>query len=422
VHSPRARSFASPQISGPRCEFTVHWDTNYSALHSDPIHDAIDSFGLCRSAVRLSCFVRRDCRHQSSYRPNRPLSQALKEAGLNAEQVDSIINALRGVFDFRKSVVGDQFRVVLSDGQLEKFDYRKNTVDEWQVRREGENWVANKRSVELEKRIEVVELNIESSLYEAAMRAGEDPIIAMSLADVFAWDIDFYQDVQKGDRARAIVEKYVSKGRILRYGEVLAASYQGSSVGKKAVYRYQLPDNQVSYFQADGNSARKSFLKSPLKYAHVTSRFGSRFHPVLQYVKAHNGVDYGAPIGTPVWAVADGSVTRVAQDGAAGKHLCIRHMNGFETCYLHLSSFGSGVRVGARVNQKQVVAYTGNTGRSTGPHLHYALKRGGVFVNPLNQNFPRAEPLPRELLNDFKAFIAPLEEKLQAVELAQLTR
>jgi murein DD-endopeptidase MepM/ murein hydrolase activator NlpD len=350
--------------------------------------------------------------------PHQPLAQALQESGLPPEQVSALISALEGVFDFRKSRAGDQFRVVLSNGELDFFDYRQSTVDEWQVRRDGDKYVGSKRTIEVEKQVSLVSLEINSSLYEAALAAGEDPLIGMVLADVFAWDIDFYRDVRRGDRARALVEKFVSKGRILRYGEVLAATYEGESVGTKRVFRYELPDGKASFFQEDGSSARKAFLKSPLKYAHVTSGFGSRVHPVLKYVKAHNGVDYSAGVGTPVWAVADGTVTTAGNTGAGGNTVCVRHANGFETCYLHLSRYGAGVRVGARVSQKQVIAYSGNTGRSTGPHLHYALKRSGRFVNPLNQNFPRAEPVPKALLSDFQAKVGPLAQQLDAVSVA----
>jgi Peptidase family M23 len=374
---------------------------------------------ICLGAAAAPAATTRYTVKNRRIEPNQPLAVALQDAGLPPEQVSAVVSALEGVFDFRKSRVGDQFRLVMRQGELDFFGYRQSTVDEWQVRRDGDRFVGSKRSIEVEKQVSLVSLEINSSLYEAAVEAGEDPLIGMVLADVFAWDIDFYRDVRKGDRARALVEKFVSKGRILRYGEVLAATYEGESVGTKRVFRYELPDGKATFFQEDGSSARKAFLKSPLKYAHVTSRFGSRFHPVLKYVKAHNGVDYAASIGTPVWAVADGTVTVARNTGAGGNTVCIRHANGFETCYLHLSKFGAGVREGARVSQKQVIALSGNTGRSTGPHLHYALKRHGRHVNPLNQNFPRAEPVPKKLLADFQAKVAPLAEQLDAVSVAE---
>lgn len=352
---------------------------------------------------------------------NQILARALRDAGLDGAQADVVISALEGVFDVRKSREGDQLRLVFRDSELDFFDYRQSAVDEWQVRRDADRMVASKRVVEVEKQVARVEFEVGSSLYEATLAVREDPSLALALADVFAWDIDFYVDVRKGDRVLCLVEKFTSKGRLLRYGEVLAADYRGQSVGHRRVFRYQLPDGEASYFQEDGTSTRKAFLKSPLKFAHVTSGFGNRFHPVLQYLAAHQGVDYAAAVGTPVWAVADGAVTVAGDTGAGGNTVCLRHHNGLETCYLHLSSFATGVRVGARVSQKQTIGLSGNTGRTTGPHLHYALKRGGVFVNPLNQKFPRAEPVPTKLLADFHGKLVPIASQLDAPALATRT-
>jgi murein DD-endopeptidase MepM/ murein hydrolase activator NlpD len=353
---------------------------------------------------------------------NQVLATALRSAGLDGAQTDRVVGALQGVFDFRKSRIGDQLRLVFSGGELEHLDYRQSPVDEWQVRRDGERYVANKREIEVETQVSRVELEVSSSLYDAAVTAREDPTIAMALADVFAWDIDFYLDVRKGDRVRCLVEKVLSKGRLLRYGEVLAAEYRGETVGTKRVFRWQLPDGEWSYFQEDGTSARKAFLKSPLKFAHVTSRFGMRFHPVLEYLKAHQGVDYAAAVGTPVWSVADGTVSVAGNTGAGGNTVCVRHRNGFETCYLHLSSYGVGIRSGGRVAQKQLIGYSGNTGRTTGPHLHFAMKRNGAYVNPLNQKFPRSEPVPPTLLARFRDAVAPVAASLDAPTMAAVTR
>src|SRR5262249_43559713 len=143
--------------------------------------------------------------------------------------------------------------------------------------------------------------------------------------------------------------------------------------------------------------------------------------PVLEYVKAHQGVDYAAAVGTPVWSVADGTVTVIGNTGAGGNTVCVRHRNGFETCYLHLSSYGTGVHSGARVAQKQVIGYSGNTGRTTGPHLHFASKRNGTFVNPPNQKSPRSEPVPATLLARFRDAVAPIAASLDAPSLAAVS-
>lgn len=349
---------------------------------------------------------------------NETVAKALYDAGLDDSTVTAVNGALEAAeFNLRKARPGDQLRFVFRHGQLDVLDYRRNLLTEWQVRRDGDRYLGRRREIDREQRVATVELDVQTNVWDAAIAAGERPDIAVTLSDVFAWDVDFYRDVQKGDRMRAVVEKVIHKGRTLEYGRVLAAEYIGSSVGTKRSYRYKLPDGTETYFTEDGLSARKTFLKSPLKYATVTSGFGNRNHPVLNYPRNHNGVDYHAPSGTPVWAVSDGTVTRAGWDEGGGNVVCVRHMLSFETCYMHLSKIL--VKVGQKVPQKTVIAESGNTGKyTTGPHLHFGVKRGGNWVNPLNQNFPRAEPLPKALLADFQASIVDVAAKLAAHSVA----
>ncbi|MDX2012770.1 MAG: M23 family metallopeptidase [Myxococcaceae bacterium] len=348
---------------------------------------------------------------------NQTVAKALEAAGLDNATLSEVQGALMAAeFNFKRARAGDQLRLVFRHGVLDVLDYRRNLLTEWQVRREGDRYVGKKREIERERRVEVVELTVESSVWAAASAAGEKPEIAITLSDVFAWDIDFYRDVQKGDRMRAVIEKVVSKGRLIDYGTVLAATYVGSSVGTKKMFRYALPDGTESYFNEDGTSARKTFLKSPLKFAPVTSGFGGRFHPIINQFGQHNGVDYGTPIGTPVWAASDGTVTRAGWDQGGGNMVCLKHVMSFETCYLHLSKIN--VHVGERVAQKHVVGESGNTGLSTGPHLHYGMKRGGRWVNPMSQNFPKADPLPAKLMQDFETKTAELRAQLEAESVA----
>ncbi len=346
---------------------------------------------------------------------NKTLAAALSELGLAAEQVSQVIGALKGVFDFRKSRVGDQVRVAQVEGRVESVEVRSSPVDEWLVSRDGEKLVGIKKPVEVEKKVLTVDLAVGSSLYEAMAEAGEDSSLAVELADVFAWDVDFYRDVRKGDRVRVVVEKEFAQGRLLRYGEILGARYEGSQVGSKRLLRYTPEGGTPTYFDEKGTSAKKSFLKSPLKYVHITSGFGGRVNPLSGFQQNHLGVDYAAELGTPVWAVADGTVTQVVHgDPGGGNYVFLRHINGFETGYLHLSRFAEGIHVGARVHQKQVIAYSGTTGMSTGPHLHFAMKRGGGYINPLTQRFPRADPLPKEELERFHERIGHVASLLDA--------
>jgi murein DD-endopeptidase MepM/ murein hydrolase activator NlpD len=344
--------------------------------------------------------------------PNQTVLHLLHQVGLDNTRINEVHAALSAAgFDFRKARVNDQIRLVFKNEELELLDYRRSPLTEWQVRREDNRYLGKIHEAEREQRVEVVDLSISSSLWNAAIDAGERPEIAVVVADVFAWDIDFYRDIQKDDHIRVIVEKVVSKGRTLAYGNVLAAQYKGA-IGQKRSYRYRLPDGTETYFMEDGSSARKTFLKSPLKFSRVTSRFGMRMHPVLKYERAHKGVDYAAEIGTPVWAVADGTVSDSSYGASGGNSVCIRHAMNFETCYRHLSK--RNVNKGQRVTQKQVIGLSGNTGMSTGPHLHFELLRKGAHVNPLNQNFPRAEPLPPALLADFQEKILPLRAALES--------
>jgi murein DD-endopeptidase MepM/ murein hydrolase activator NlpD len=214
-----------------------------------------------------------------------------------------------------------------------------------------------------------------------------------------------------------VVEKVFADGKLLRYGEVLAAEYDGSTTGAKRLFRYAAPDGQTSYFDENGQSARRGFLKSPLKYANITSGYGRRRHPVLGYTRAHEGVDYGAPTGTPIWAVGSGKVRHAGWNGGCGKTVILRHPNGFETIYCHMSRVA--VSAGRGVSQKQVIGYVGSTGLSTGPHLHYAVKRGGRYMNPLHMKVPREAPIPERWLPDFREKIAPLRARL-AGEMATL--
>lgn len=344
---------------------------------------------------------------------NQTVAQALFKLDVDGADVRAVVAALKGLFRFDRARPGDQLRVERREGEgaVARFSYRQGPADEWIVERLPDGTLrGTKRPVELSTEVVRVAATIESSLYETFQGSGEDPDLAVLAADVLAWDVDFYQDVRAGDRIRLVVEKVLADGKLLRYGEVLAAEYDGEATGRKRLFRYTDPAGQTSYFDDEGQSARRGFLKSPLKYANITSRYGNRRHPVLGYNRAHEGVDYGAPAGTPIWAVGDGQVRLAGWNGGCGKTVILRHRNGYESVYCHLSSFA--VSAGKPVTQKQVIGWVGATGLATGPHLHYAVKRGGSFMNPLQLKVPREAPIPEKWLADFREKIAPLREKL----------
>jgi murein DD-endopeptidase MepM/ murein hydrolase activator NlpD len=358
--------------------------------------------------VRLSVVTVRLLKDQT-------LAQALFGLSLGAAEVKKVVGALTNVFPFRHARPGDQLRLERIEGEqaVRRFTYRQSAADEWIVQTSPDGALqGTKRQVELHTELARVAVTIQSSLYESIEKSGEDPSLAVDAADVLAWDVDFYQDVRAGDSMKILVQKVFADGKFLRYGEVLAAEYAGSAVGRKRLFRYTDPTGQISYFDDAGNSARRGFLKSPLKYAHVVSKFGNRMHPILGYMKAHQGIDYAAPTGTPVWAVGDASVEQAGWNGGCGKSVTLRHRNGLETVYCHLSLVS--VHAGARVTQKQVIGAVGATGMATGPHLHFGVKQAGHYVNPLSLKVPRDAPVAPQLRADFLEKTAPLKQQLDA--------
>jgi murein DD-endopeptidase MepM/ murein hydrolase activator NlpD len=232
---------------------------------------------------------------------------------------------------------------------------------------------------------------------------------------VFAWNIDFYRQTQRGDEFRVLVEKQYAGGRFLGYGKVLAAEYvNAGSVHRGFIFTSKDGKHSGTY-DDEGNALQRTFLKSPMEIARLTSRYGMRFHPVLGRAKKHEGVDYGAPTGTPVWTVADGVVKEARWSKTAGNMIVVQHLNGISTEYFHLSRFAEGMRAGARVKQKQVIGFVGSTGMSTGPHLHFGMLRSGAHVDPGAQKFPNAKPVPKEYRSEFDKLAQPLLEQLKAL-------
>jgi murein DD-endopeptidase MepM/ murein hydrolase activator NlpD len=347
------------------------------------------------------------------------IGQVLPRLGLTPAEAQAVVAALQPLFPPRKARPGDQLVLErrAGDKALHRFSYRQGRADEWYVQPgEGGALVASKRPVALTTEVARVAVTVEGSLYESLERTDEDPGLAVLASDVLAWDVDFYRDVRGGDRLKVLVEKVYADGQLLRYGEILAIEYAGTAAGTKRLFRWTAPDGQTSYFDDEGQSARRGFLKAPLKLVHVTSGFGNRNHPLLGYMKAHMGVDYGAPIGTPVWAVGDGVVKQAGWNGGCGNSVTLRHRNGLETLYCHLSSVA--VSAGKAVSQKQVIGAVGSTGLSTGPHLHYAVLRGGVYMNPAQLKVPRDAPVREAWRPAFKDAIAPLRLRLDGEPVA----
>lgn len=258
---------------------------------------------------------------------------------------------------------------------------------------------------------------ISSSLFMAGKDAGLTDIKTMDLANIFGWDIDFVQDIRAGDRFFLIYEKVFRDGEFLRDGRILAATF----INQGERFQALLFDNgeTAEYFTPDGRNMKKAFLRAPLNFSYISSGFNPRrMHPVLKRVRPHNGIDYYAPKGTPVYAAGSGTVTRAGYSAANGNHVFIKHANGIETKYLHFSK--NAVRQGQKVKQGQTIGYVGATGLATGPHLHYEFLVNGSHRNPRTVPLPKVEPLQGDMLLSFQHGAAPLLTQLSRLESASL--
>ena len=331
-------------------------------------------------------------------------TESLAHAGLDPQLIPHITRRLAPALDFRRLRAGDRFTVVLDPGgDLVSLTYEKGPLEALVLRSTPGGWTTELETLPAETRVAEVRGAIRSSLFEAMDRAGEGDTLTLAFAELFAWDIDFANELQPGDSFRVVVEKVYRDRRFVQYGRILAAEYRHQDGQVHEAYFYPWPDGRGDYFTSEGRSVRASFLRSPISYTRISSGFsGARLHPVLNRVRPHLGVDFAAAEGTPVWAPADGVVTARGRDGESGNRIALRHGAGYETHYLHLSRFAAGLKVGDRVRQKEVIGYVGSTGLATGPHLDYRVRRSGVWVNPVNEAFPRAEQLPAQHAEQFR--------------------
>ena len=326
----------------------------------------------------------------------------------------SIIAALKGVFDFRKCMPGDRALLVTSqDGEFMRFEYHKSRTTHYVVQPSDSGLVASKVTRETQEKLHYFEGTITSSLYESVLDLGEGAELAFLLSDIFAWDIDFNVETRKKDKFLMLAVKQYVDDEFVGYGSILYAEYMGN-VGDYDATRFEDSKGHADFYDKKGKSLRKVFLKSPLQYRRISSYFSKRrFHPILKIYRPHYGIDYVAPTGTPVSAIGAGTVSFAGWKGGYGRLVYIKHSNGYQSGYGHLSRFARGIKKGRRVRQGQLIGYVGTSGLSTGPHLHFEMKRHGNFVNPLRIKIPAASPVSE---NRMAAF---LEHREKTVSLAK---
>ena len=344
---------------------------------------------------------------------NATLAGLLARHSVATAVVTEIVDATRAVFDPRRLRAEHPYRLETTfDGLLRQFRYHIDTDRFLNVVGIGnvEEQQFDVQVVPYQKERALVAIRGEitsghPSLVSAVDATGEDISLALAMADLFAGDIDFNSELQPHDSFDVLFEKIVREGEIDGYGDILAAEFVNEGRVVRA-FRYQLPGQKPDYYDAEGRSLRRFFLRSPLKFdARVTSGFSRRrMHPILGTYRPHLAVDYGAPAGAPVVAVANGVVVSASYTSGGGNTVHLRHNGDFETFYLHLSSFASGIRAGTHISQGELIGRVGATGLATAPHLDYRLRRNGVFVNPIieHQKMPPGEPIPTTLAADFR--------------------
>lgn len=346
------------------------------------------------------------------------LGKILRKQGLSAEETDAVLRALAEVFDFKSLRPGQTFVIErAADGTLQSFHLTISKLKSVRVERGPAGEMIGVAD-EAQTRIEVEEVagTIESSLYASVKAAGEDTAMVAFFVDVFAYDLDFYVDTHPGDVFRVLVEKEYKDQEFLRYKRILAAEYAGKAGTFRAFWFQPTGTKTGRYYDEKGRSVEKSLLKTPLKYARVSSGFNpKRMHPILHKVRGHFGVDYAAPPGTPVWAAASGTIVTRAYSGGAGNMVVLKHSDGLVTKYMHLKGFAKGQKVGQRVEAKTVIGYVGSTGLSTGPHLHFGVTKNGAHVDPLKLAPTRGRGVPKADLAAYKEEVARTMARLAAI-------
>jgi murein DD-endopeptidase MepM/ murein hydrolase activator NlpD len=303
---------------------------------------------------------------------------------------------------------GEALTLISKSGSLMGLERRLNIDQTLKVDRADAGFTANVLQNPLATRTRTISGSIDSSLFESMASAGGHDQTALSLADIFGYDIDFVLDIQPGDSFVVTYTEVLQDGKYLQDGPVLAARFINKGRQYLAV-RYVGPAGSADYYSPQGASLHKAFLRAPLEFTRVSSPFSlHRMHPILNTIRAHKGVDYAAPIGTPVRAAADGRVLFAGVRGGYGNLVELDHSRGITTVYGHLSRFAHGLHAGQHVSQGEVIAFVGMTGLATGPHLHYEYRVDGVFKNPQTVKFPESLPIDGPLRADFLAKSAPL--------------
>jgi hypothetical protein len=347
--------------------------------------------------------------------------EALVRGGASGAEADEIIAALQKLVDFRRGKPDDLFIFERdADKQLHAFEYRAGITEIFRANRSETGALRGlKVPVPIESRRIAKGTFIAGTLGHSLTALGLGPSLAGSVIEAFDTKVTFTRDTRAGDSVKLIVNEEYVDGNFLRYTPVQAVEYSGERFGKLQAFWFETERGDGEFFDPTGRAIHGGWLRTPLRYNHVSSPFNlKRRHPILKRIMPHLGIDYSATVGTPVFAAANGTISFAGPRGANGNLVSIKHDKGFETHYAHLWRIAPGIKPGVKVVQRQSIGFVGSTGRSTGPHLHFALKRGGKFLDPNSQMNSGGEMLPATELPRFRANLERLREELERIPLA----
>jgi murein DD-endopeptidase MepM/ murein hydrolase activator NlpD len=344
---------------------------------------------------------------------NDTMDAIFRRMALDKSDLAAIRNlpGIRQSLDFLKP--GDAIKLTHTNGgEIRQLSRKVSETQTLEVVRENAGFAAKMVSNPVETRVRTATASIDSSLFQAAEASAVSDVIALKLANVFAWDIDFVLDIREGDHFTVTYEQIYQDGKYLHDGEVLAAEFVNDGKVFRAV-RFAADGGAASYYTPDGKPMRKAFLRAPVDFTRVSSVFDPhRMHPILNRIRGHMGTDYAAPTGTPIHAAGDGRVSFEGTRGGYGNAVMLLHSNSVSTLYGHISRFAKNIRVGSHVNQGEIIGYVGMTGLATGPHLHYEYLMNGVHMDPQTVRLPGAEPLRADALTRFRSAALPLLSSL----------
>ena len=330
-------------------------------------------------------------------------ASTLLQDWLPLSDVNAMAEASKSLFPLRGIREGQPYSVHLNEEGLERFEYEIDDLKKLILTRDApSHFSARIEKIPYEVLLERVDGVIDSSLFQSVADLGESPMLAVRMADIFAWEINFIKDIRQGDKFTLLVEKNFREGEFKRYGKILAAHFVNQDK-KHEAFLFRDENGSPYYFTESGESLKRAFLQAPLSFTRISSGFTNRrFHPVLGVWRAHPAIDYAAPSGTPVKAVGNAVVNYAGWGTGAGNYISLKHNGGYETMYLHLSGFARGLKKGNKVSQGEVIGFVGSTGYSTGPHLDFRMKKDGSFINPMSALNPRSESMEKKAQPEFK--------------------